>query len=88
MRLFILEVHSLQHRQSERSTCLFVSGGWVTQGGVSVCMSDGGYVFTAVCLFVSRITRKVMDGFGRNFLKSVIVRALLVIRTCNRYQLP
>ena len=36
---------------------------------------DGGYVFThiclCVCLFVGRITWKVMDGFGRNFMEGI-----------------
>ena len=30
---------------------------------------DGGYVFTSVCLSVSRISQKVMDGFIRNLVK-------------------
>ena len=40
---------------------------------------DGGYVFNPVCLsvclpvrsFVHKISQKVVDGFGRNFVESL-----------------
>ena len=51
--IFILEVHSLEHTRSEWSTCWFLAGDRVTQGGVGVCVFVTGLlrvVWVSVCL--------------------------------------